>query len=44
MPNPVNEPEAHAYLTNFYLSRNCAARDWLVPRPRRGRSHFVGDR
>jgi GNAT superfamily N-acetyltransferase len=19
MPNPVNEPEAHAYLTNFYV-------------------------
>jgi hypothetical protein len=28
MPNPVDEPEAHAYLTNFYVVRNCGAGDW----------------
>ena len=52
MPNPVSEPEAHAYLTNFYVVPGM----WpgtgqeiveqsvvLVPRARRGRSHCVGD-
>ena len=50
MPNPVNEPEAHAYLTNFYVVPQMRGREIVeqspavVPRAGRGRSHSVGDR
>src|SRR6266481_5554247 len=54
IPNPVNEPELHAYLTNFYVvPRNAGPRTgqkiveqsaFVVPNSRDRRSHSVGDR
>ena len=53
MPNPVNEPEVHAYLTNFYVVPELRSRGLgrktveqsaiVVPHSRRRCSYSVGD-
>ena len=52
LPNPVNEPEPHAYVTNFYVVPEMRSQGLgkiveqsavMVSRSGRRRSHSVGD-